>query len=82
MTVVGRSREQLRSISTGVSAAVPSVVGAVASGRTLSPWGIVVGVLLVVLLYLLLSRSNLASQAVAGVLSAARWVVSPQPLPF
>ncbi len=76
--VVRRSARQLGAVGSAISGAVP----AVATGRTLSPWGVLVGVLVVVLLYLLLSRSTLTAKAIAGVLSAARWAVSPTPLPF
>ncbi|HET9059164.1 MAG TPA: hypothetical protein VFN61_04525 [Acidimicrobiales bacterium] len=78
--VVAGAAGHLRSAANKASPG--AVASDITSGSSLSGWGAVVGVLLVIALYLFLSRANLATKAVSGVFSAVRWLVSPKPLPF
>lgn len=77
------------SSGTGVAKQAAGYLGSVASapaapvpgGFDLSPWGVLAGILGLIALYLFLARSSLASKAVSGLVSGARWLISTEPLP-
>lgn len=45
-------------------------------------WGVVLGVLALIALYLLLTRSGLAAKAINGVTGSVGWLIAPSVLPF
>jgi hypothetical protein len=63
-------------------AAVSGGAASVATARPLSGWGIVAGVLGLVLLYLFLTRTSLADKAISGLISGLNWFIAPKPLPI
>jgi len=79
--VAGRSLRQTRSIGGSIYRMRGQAAQAYTGGGA-SFAGVMVATLGVILLYLLLTKANLAATVISGVTKALDWIIAPKVLPF